>query len=178
MRSWTEKFGRFYTNSTSWDAKKRIFWGYDDSTTSEEMVRNAIALAKMYNCKIVEKVTFTSALVGGSVSFVVECHSLTHQSFYEGGKLVTPRNSEVKEADIKKYEEKFGTRKCEEKGYKKQYWFTDNWNGQILYFSSLKAAKEAERQQTGNSCCIHETQPYGRGSKIVCFVDASGFAPP
>lgn len=178
MRSWTEDFGKFYTNASEWDAKKKICIGYNDDTTGEDMVIMAIKLAKRYNCKIVGRVEYTPEAVGGTVSFIVECHSLTYRYFYDGGKTLKVHNSEVKEKDLQKYEEQFGTRKCyqEEKDYR--FYFMDNWNGTMHTFPTLRKAKAAARQQTGNSCCIYETQPYGRGSKIACFAPASGFTPP
>lgn len=44
--------------------------------------------------------------------------------------------------------------------------------------ASLRKAKTEAKKQTGVSCCIHESLPYGRGSRIVCFAPASGFTPP
>ena len=178
MRSWVETFGKFHTSASDWDARKEIFIGYNDNTTSEEMVIKAIRLAKMYNCKIIGRVQFKPALVGGSVSFVVECHSLTYRYFYDGGKTYKLHSSDVTEKDLQKYEQQFGTRSCVDDSYKKQFWFTDNWNGQVLQFPSLRKAKAAAKIQTGITCCIYETQPFGRGSKIVYFAQASGFTPP
>lgn len=178
MRSWTEDFGKFYTASSEWDAKKKICIRYDDTTTGEDMVIMAIRLAKRYNCKIIGRVEFTHGLVGGTVSFMVECHSLTYRYFYDGGKTYKVHPSEVKDSDLRKYEQMFGTRTCIQEGYQKTFWFLDNWNGKELSFSTLKKAKAAASTQTGTSCCIHETQPFGRGSKIVCFAPASGFTPP
>ena len=177
MRSWKEEFGCFYTNSNEWDAKKEIFIGYDDNMSGEDMVKTAIRLAKKYNCKIVGKVKFTPGMVAGSVSFVVECHSLTYRYFYDGGKIVKPHSSEIKESDIQKYEDQFGTRTCVDESFKKQFWFTDNWNGESLYFPTLRKAKAAAKLQTGNICYIYENFPYGRHSKIVCKAPASGSIP-
>lgn len=178
MRSWTENFGKFCTNASDWDSRKEIFMGYNDNTTGEEMVVKAIMLAKMYNCKIVEKVHFTPQMVGGNVSFTVECHQLTYRYFYDGGNTYHLHSSEVTEKDLQKYEQLFGTRTCVDDSYKKQFWFLDNWNHEQRSFSSLKKAKRAATEQTDVSCCIYETQPFGRGSKIVCFAPASGIIPP
>lgn len=178
MHSWTEDFGKFYTNSIGWDARKRICVRYNDNTTGEEMVVMAIRLAKRYNCKIVGRVEFTPEAVGGTVSFTVECHSLTYHYFYEYGKTYTLHNSEVTERDLQKYEAQFGTRTCADPTFNKSFWFLNNWNSEHHSFPSLKKAREAARKQVGNSCCIHETLPYGRGSKIVCFAPASGLMPP
>ena len=178
MRSWTENFGKFFTNASDWDARKEIVMGYNDDTTGEEMVKKAIRLAKQYNCKIIEKVQFKPAAVGGYVSFVVECHSLTYRYFYDGGKTYKLHNSEVTEKDLQKYEEQFGTRTCSDDSFKHSFWFADNWNGNIRRYPTLCKTKVAARKQTGASCCIYETQPYGRCSRIVCFQPASGFTPP
>lgn len=178
MKSWTENFGKFYTNSFDCDTRKEIFIGYDDNTTGEDMVIMAIQLAKRYNCKIVGRVEYTPGLIGGKVSFVVECHSLSYRYFYGYGKTYSLRNPEVQECDLQKYEKQFQTRKCIHKGYKKQFWFTDNWSGRTLYFPSLRKAKAAASKQTGNICYIYETFPYGRNSQMVCRAPASGFTPP
>lgn len=177
MKSWTEEFGKFYTSSMEWVARKKICIHYNDNTTGEEMVIMAIRLAKRYNCKIVGRVEFSPEMVGGTVSFIVECHSLTYRYFYEHGKTYTLHCSEITEKDLRKYETQFGTRSCVDASFKKSFWFLDNWNNEHYSFPSLKKAKEAARKQIGISCCIHETQPYGRGSRIVCFADASGFIP-
>lgn len=178
MISWTEDFGKFYTNAMDWDPKKNICIRYGDNTTAEEMVTMAIRLAKKYNCKIIERVEYHPGEFGGTVSFTVECHSLTYRYFYENGRTVTLHNSEVKESDLRKYEEQFGTRACVDPTFNKSFWFLDNWNHEQRSFTSLKKARRAAAEQIGVSCCIHETMPYGRGSKIVCFAPASGFTPP
>ncbi len=178
MRSWKENFGSFFTNSCAWDSKKTIEIIRKDGMTGEEMVRQAIALAKQYNCSIVKPVEYVPEIVGGKVNFTVECHTLTYRYFYEYGKTYTLHGSEVRECDLQKYEAKFGTRRCIHKGYKKQFWFTDNWNGQVLYYPSLRKARKAASRQTGNVCYVYETFPYGQHSRIVCKAPASGFTPP
>lgn len=178
MRSWTETFGKFYTKASDWDARKEIVMGYNDDITGEEMVRKAIRLAKQYNCKIIEKVQFAPAAVGGSVSFVVECHSLTYRYFYDGGNTNKLHSSEITEKDLQRYEQQFGTRTCADDNFRHSFWFADNWNGDIKEYPTLREAKAAASKQTGASCCINETQPFGRCSRIVCFQAASGFTPP
>ncbi len=42
-------FGKFYTNTNVWDARKRICINCNDDVTAEEMVIMAIRLAKKYN---------------------------------------------------------------------------------------------------------------------------------
>lgn len=179
MRSWTEDFGSFRTNSSDWESKKKIYILTRHDMTGEDMVRVAIMLTKKYNCKIVGRVEYNPETRNcEGVSFVVECNSKTYRYFYDGGKLSKPRSSQIKESDIIAYEEKFDTRKCADDHIgKNRYHFIDNWNGNTLYFSSLKKAKEEAMKQTGISCCIYEKQPYGRCSKIVCFAPASGSTP-
>ena len=177
MRSWKEDFGSFYTNAAEWNSRKEIHIGYSDDMSGEDMVKTAIRLAKKYNCKIIDKVNFTPGMVTGTVSFVVECHSLTYRYFYEGGKTTKLHSSEVKERDIQKYEEQFGTRTCADESFKKRYWFTDKWNGDTLTFPSLRKAKAAAKKQTGSVCYIYENFPYGRHSKIACKAPASGATP-
>lgn len=176
MRSWTETFGKFYTNACDWDAKKKIYINHDDNTTGEDMVIRAIKLAKKYNCKIVGRVEYIPEQVGGCVTFIVECHSLTYRYFYDGGKVSKPHSCEVTEKDLQKYDKQFGTRTCVDVSFKKTFWFMDNWNGEKRSFPSLKKAKAAAKKQIGTSCCIYENFPYGRSS-IACFAPASGFTP-
>ena len=95
MNSWTEEFGKFVTHAPSWESKKKIYIYIDDNTTGEEMVVMAIRLAKRYNCKIVGRVEYHPATVGGTVSFMVQCHSLTYRYFYEDGRTLHLHNSEV-----------------------------------------------------------------------------------
>ncbi len=178
MRSWREDFGWFSTNARDWQSRKEITMGYSDYMTGEQMVITAIRLAKKYNCRIVDNVKFMPGLVGGTVSFTVECHSQTYRYFYDGGRAYKLHSSEVKQNDLERYREQFGTTECVHVGFKKQYWFTDNWDGHVHYYPSLRKAKEEARKQTGVSCCIYETSPYGRMSRIVCFAPASGSTPP
>lgn len=178
MRSWKEEFGSFYTNACVWDSKREISMGYSDQTTGEEMVIKAISLAKKYNCKIVGKVTFTPESVGGRVSFIVECHSLTYRYFYDGGKVFTLHNSEVKESDLQKYEKLFGTRSCVDETFRKHYWYTDNWTGRIHSFPTLKAARKGAAMEMGMTVTIYTNQPYGRPSVFVEYASASGSTPP
>lgn len=180
MYSWTEDFGKFWTEDTDWKSKKKIHIVTKDDMTGEDMVIMAIKIAKKYNCTIIGRVEYTpNESTSGTVSFMVECDTKTYRYFYDGGKLSKPHSTQIKEKDILAYEEKFGSRKCADDHIgKNRYYFKDNWDGRILYFPSLKEAKEAAMTQTGNSCCIYEVQPYGRGSKIVCFASASGNCPP
>lgn len=46
MRSWTEDFGSFRTNSGDWESKKKIYILTRHDMTGENMVRVAIMLAK------------------------------------------------------------------------------------------------------------------------------------
>lgn len=178
MRSWTENFGKFYTNSNEWDAKKKICINCNNNVTAEEMVVMAIRLAKKYNCRIIEGVEFHPEMNGGTFSFIVECHSLTYRYFYDGGKLAHSNDKEVTEKDLTKYQEQFGTRKCIDRNFKKKYWYADNWTGKVQEFKTLKAAKEAASQEIGNTVWIYTNLPYGRPSEIVCKTEASGTTPP
>lgn len=177
MRSWKENFGSFFTNSCDWDSKKTIEIIRKDGMTGEEMVRQAIALAKQYNCSIVKPVEYVPEIVGGKVTFIVECHTLTYRYFYSGGNTCHLHSAEVKDTDIEKYVQKFGTKKCIDKSFKQKFWYSDNWNGTVHEFNTLKAAIEAASSEVGNTVTIYRNRPYGRGSEIVCFAEASGFVP-
>ena len=148
--------------------------------TGEDMVKVALMLAKKMNCKIVGRVAYIpNVQVSGGVSFVVECNSKTYRYFYEGGKLSNPHSPRISEKDLAEYEKQFGTRKCADNNIgKNRFYFTDNWNGEVLYFPSLEKAMQAAKKQTGFSCYIYETLPYGRGSKIASCVSASGYILP
>ncbi len=176
MRSWTENFGNFWTNSSDWESIKEIHICTRQNMTGEDMVKVALMLAKKMNCKIVGRIEYNpNGQISGGVSFVVECNSKTYRYFYVGGKLSNPRSSRISEKDLTEYEKQFGTRKCADDHIgKNRFYLTDKWNGNVLYFSSLEKAKRSARKQTGYSCCIYEIQPYGRGSRIVTSVSASG----
>lgn len=180
MRSWTEDFGKFWTSSCDWEPKKKIHICTQYEMTGEDMVKVALMVAKKYNCRIVGRVEYNpDGQTPGGVSFVVECNSKTYRYFYDGGRLSKPRSSRILEKDLLNYEKQFGTRKCADDHIgKNRYYFTDNWNGDTLFFSSLDKARLAASKQTGNNCCIFEILPYGRGSKIVCNVPTSGMVLP
>lgn len=178
MRQWTEPYASIMTRNVDDDAVKTIHITNYGRLSPKEMVIVAIKLAKQYNCIITKPVTFTPEMVGGRVTFSVECHRLTYHFMYRYGLTTHLRSTEVKDSDIAKYKEKFGTTKCIHQGFKKKYWYTDNWYGERKEFKTLKAAKEAAKQETGNSVTIYTNFPYGRGSEIVCFAKASGFTPP
>ena len=180
MRSWTEDFGKFWTSSCDYDSKKKIYISIRQNMSGEDMVKVAVMLAKRYNCKIVGRVEYNpDGQTPDGVSFVVECNSKTYRYFYDGGRLSKPRSSRIEEKDLLNYEKQFGTRKCADDHIgKNRFYFSDNWNGNTLHFPSLEKARFAASKQTGNSCCIYEILPYGRGSKIVCNVSASGLVLP
>lgn len=56
---------------------------------------------------------------------------------------------------------------------RKRWYFTDKWFGKMLYFDTLKAAKEAASKQIGETVPIHNTED----EKII-FAKASGYTPP
>ena len=178
MRQWVEKYASFMTRSIDTDKIKTIQICDYRRITPKEMVIVAIRLAKQYNCNIIKPVTFVTGMVGGNVEFTVECHRLTYHFFYCYGHINHLHNAEVKDSDLAKYKEKFGTTKCIHKGFQKQYWFASNWNRSIKEFRTLKAAKEAATHEIGNSVAIYTNFPYGRSSEIVCFANASGITPP
>lgn len=56
---------------------------------------------------------------------------------------------------------------------KKSYWYMDNWNGSIHYFSTLRAAKAAAKKETGVSVFIHNNV-----GKSTVVAEASGYCLP
>lgn len=145
----------------------------------EDMVRNAIMLAKRYGCHIVGKVRFIREMVGGRVVFDVMCDGRTYQGFYEyGRKRAVVQTPTVTEKDMKGYEAMFGTRECVDEGFEKRFWFSDNWNGTIHEFKTLRKAVNAARKQYGNCIYIYENFPYGRMSRIAKVANASGIILP
>ena len=178
MRQWTESYASFMTKSIDADTIKTIHICDYRRMSANDMVTVAIRLAKQYNCNIIKPVTFIPGLVGGSVGFTVECHRLTYHFFYTYGHINHLHSAVVKDSDIVKYKEKFGTTKCIHVGFRKKYWFASNWNRSIKEFRTLKAAKEAATHEIGNSVTIYTNFPYGQPSEIVCFANASGITPP
>ena len=177
MRSWRENFGSFFTNSNGWDSQKVIEICRTDGLTGKDMVRQAIALAKLYGCRIVKPVEYVPEVVGGRILFTVECHTLTNRYFYDDGNTYRLNNSEVRDSDVERYFKEFGTRTCIDRHFKRKYWYRDNWHGDEHSFNTLKAAKEAASRETGNTVTIYRNHPYGRMNEIVCFAEASGFTP-
>lgn len=56
---------------------------------------------------------------------------------------------------------------------RKRWYFTDKWYGNVRYFDTLKAAKEAVSKQIGETVPIRDT----KSGKII-FAPASGYTPP
>lgn len=142
MRSWKENFGSFFTNSCDWDSKKTIEIIRKDGMTGEEMVRQAIALAKQYNCSIVKPVEYVPEIVGGKVIFTVECHTLTYRYFYEHGKTYTLHSSEVRRATS------INTRRSSEQGG--------------AYIRATKNSSGSPTTGTGRFCTILHYARHGR----------------
>lgn len=178
MRSWTDDRYSFMTSSINTDAIKTIQINRFRQITPEEMVIAAIQLAKRYNCIIIKPVRFISTLEGDRVEFTVKCHRMTYHFFYEYGRYNHLKSPEVKERDIVKYEQVFGTRKCIHMGFKKRWWYVDNWSGAVHEFQTLKAAKKSAKHETGISVTIYTNLPYGKGNRIACLAKASGYNPP
>lgn len=181
MHSWKEEFGSFMVNDPDWKSTKEIVICIDDKMTGEDMVTTAIKFCKRFFCSIIGQVKYTPDSWGsGKVTFRVKCHKLTYHGLYEDGKkkIIGPANPMVSTKDIENYKKSFGISECLHENYKKDFYFKDNWNGEILHFSSLKKAQDAAAKQTGNVAFIYETFPYGRPSRIVKVADASGVTPP
>ena len=175
----TEDFGSMVVRSADWKSTKKIELYFNKRLSGEQMVRQAIRIAKRYNAVITKPLEYIpDSSIGGRIMFEVRCHNLTYRYFYDGGNLMHCTDKEVTEKDIAKYEEQFGTKKCIDKNFKKKYWYHDNWVGTRREFKTLKAAKEAAKKETGVSITIYTNFPYGRTSKIACFAEASGFIPP
>lgn len=178
MKSWTDNNCHYMTRTSPAAAIQTILIDNFKQISPEEMVIAAIRLAKRYNCVIINPVRFVSDLGDDHVEFSVKCHHQTYHFFYEYGNNHKLNNSEVKERDIAKYEELFGTRKCIHKGFKKRWWYVDNWSGAVHEFPTLKAAKKSAKHETGISVTIYTNLPYGKGNSIACLAKASGYNPP
>ncbi len=174
-----EDFGYLVVHSADWESTKKIELCFREQLSGEKMVYHAVRIAKRYNAVITKPLEYVpDPSFGGRIIFEVKCHNLTYHYFYDGGNLQNCKDNEVTEKDINKYQEQFGTRKCIDKSFKKKFWYSDNWTGRVREFKTLKAAKAAAQEETGNTVTIYTNFPYGRINKIVCFADASGFTPP
>lgn len=181
MHSWKEEFGSFIINDPDWKANKEIIICIDDKMTGEDMVTTAIKFCKRFNCSIAEQVKYIpDSWGGGKVTFHVKCHRLTYRGLYEDGnkKEMGPAHPNVSSKDIEKYIQSFGISECLHEDFKKDFYFKDNWNGEILHFPSLKKAQKAAVRQTGNVIYIYENFPYGRPPRIAKVAEASGITPP
>lgn len=180
MISIKEEFGHFIIDGPDFQAEKRITILTKNEMTGEDMVIVAIKFCKRFNCSIIGQVKFTAdSWNGGKVTFRVKCHRFTYWGLYEDGnkKRLGPANPKVLEKDLKKYRDTFGITHCLHEGYTKDFYFINNWNGEILHFPSLKKACDAASKQYGNAVCIYETFPYGKPSQIAKMADGSGFTP-
>lgn len=174
-----EDFGSMVIRSADWETTKKIELYFNERLSGEQMVYQAIRIAKRYNAVITKPLEYIPApSIGGKIMFEVRCHNLTYHYFYDGGNLLHCNDKEVTEKDISKYAEQFDTKKCIDKSFRKKYWFQDNWYGNRHEFKTLKSAKEAAKKETGVSVTIYTNFPYGRTSEIACFADASEFTPP
>ena len=181
MHSFKEEFGHFIINDPEWKSEKEIIICRNNTMTGEDMVTTAIKFCKRFGCSITEPVKYTSNdWSGGKISFRVKCHKLTYRGIYEYGnkKVLGAADPKLLQKDLDFYKESFGVTKCIHEGYKKQFYFEDNWSGNILHFPSLKMANEAACKQTGNVVYIYESFPYGRPPRIAKVAEASGVTPP
>lgn len=174
-----EYFGYLIDRSADWESTKKLELQFREKPSGKQMVRIAIQIAKRYNVSITKPLEYINdPSYGGRFLFEVKCHNLSYHHFFSGGNRQHYNENEVTEKDVNKYFELFGTRKCIQKGFKKKFWYSDNWTSKIHEFKTLKAAKKTAEQETGNVIYIYTNFPYGKLSKMVCKTDASGFTPP
>ena len=153
----------------------------DSPLTAQDMVRAAIAYAKAYNCRIVKPVEYfppKDCMTYGYVAFEVECHSFTSQAVYDYGIKWFCHDHVVTGKDVEEYRQRFNTTRCIHRGWKRRYWYRDNWHGDSHEFPTLTAAREAASRETGNVVYIYRNYPYGRYPEIACVAPASGCTPP
>lgn len=189
MIHWTEEFGTFTCNDADYKEDKEIvICSCSQSNVipkEKELGRNvvlcAIKLCKTLNMEIIDAVKYNrrNDYHQEYISFKVHCTSKSSKAIYEYGRWGrnTSSNPAVSEKDLRKYEEKFGTRLCKHKGFRKKYWFRDSWDGNSREFTTLKNAIEAARKQYGVSVSIYTNHRYGLPSEIAKIAEASGFTP-
>lgn len=146
----------------------------------EDYVKMAIKFAKHKKCTIHRQVEYHPELVGGSISFDVLCNSKTNVLVYQYGHGFGSKNNNpsVTQKDLDEYRQRFGTTKCNHPGFKKKFWYSDNWTGQVHYFDDLKEAKKEAKKETGESVSIYTNKPCCYYGSFVCYAEASGITPP
>lgn len=143
-----------------------------------KQVIRAIRFAKKYRCRIIRRVEYHPAMVGGWTDFKVKCDSRTDRSLWDGGRFYNAyAPSGITVTDIKAYKREFRTDRCVQPGFKKEFWYTSNWDGLKIVSATLKEAMKKARKEYGETVAIYTNFPYGRCSEIKCFAPCSGFMP-
>ena len=177
MHEKREDFGYMIEHSADWETTKKIELQFRDSVTGEEMVRQAIRIAKRYGATIVKPLEyFPDPSFGGRKIFEMKCSSYRYH--LDGGRPQNFPDKKVTDKDMENYKQQFGTDRCIDRSFKKKYWYTDNWTGSVHEFETLKAAKKAAKSETGMTIWIYTNNPYGRPSELVLKTNASGITPP
>lgn len=177
MHEWKESYGTFRIEGSDCHSKKTVqILGNHTRTpmNGEEMVHIALKFAKQHKCRIVTPVSYQPTELGGKLTFEIECDRKSSRTIYlYGTGHYSSLNPIIKDRDFKQYQEAFNTKVALHPDFKKQYWFKDNWNGEIHYFNTQKEAENAAANAYGYTVYIYTNQPYGRPTKLVKRVTAS-----
>ena len=168
MISTTTNYGKFtitgYTDILTISIRR------SGDETPQELVKKAIMFANEYKCSICRQVEYTH---DEGVTFKVKCDSKTSRFIYEYGKMSVGKAS-VTTKDIKTYKTKFGTDGCVHKDFVKQYWYTEPFHGETIYFNTLAAALISARTAIGDTVTIWTNVEMHNYSQRVCEAKASG----
>lgn len=172
MISTRTSYGQFIINGYSDTLDIQIVRNEDDSPL--ELVRKAIMFANAHKCTISRRVEYTAEK---GVTFQVKCDSNTSGFIYEYGRMAM-WNASVSDKDLKMYEQKFGTTGCVHKGFKKSFWYCDNFHGHTHTFRTLKEAIESASNEHGNVIYIYTNVEMHNYSRLAHKAKASGICLP
>lgn len=176
MVSTTYDFGKFCWGSSNGEGFITV--QVRDRKDPKKQVIQAIRFAKMMRCKIIRRVEYHPTDNGGTTDFQVRCNRFTDRSLYEYGTTYSSYHaSGIDIKDVKAYKKAFRTDRTVQPGFRKRFWYSDNWTGLVHTFHTLKKAMEEAKKEVGITVAIYTNFPYGNPSRIKCFAPCSGHMP-
>lgn len=177
MIEWKEDYASFRVEGADYQSRREVqILGNNKGRmmTGEEMVIIALKFSKQHKCRIRSRVIYSPALIGGTVTFEVECTPKTSSFIYSNGKGThCAKDPVVTEDDLRQYEDFFETRECHDESFSKKYWYRDNWTGDLHQFKSLAKAEEAAAREIGYKISIFTNRPYGQTPVLVKVKEAT-----
>lgn len=138
-----------------------------------------IGMAYYYNFRISSPVVFhRSGRFEGTYTCDITCSEKTSRFLYEYGSMRYNKNaSDLSLKKLKEeYRDRFGFDAALDPEFRRRYWYTDSFHGDVHEFDDFDKARKAATNDTGIQIYIYTTEPFTTFPKVAAIV--KGKTPP